>query len=47
VIINNNIAQVERIETDIFGNIIGENSILDTDIKINSIYDLDQIFGGA
>lgn len=47
VVINNNVAQVERIETDIFGNIIGENSILDTDIKISSIYDLDQIFGGA
>jgi hypothetical protein len=41
------VAQVERVETDIFGNIIGENTILDTNIEINSIYDLDQIFGGA
>ena len=35
------------LSTFVFGNIIGENSILDTDIKISSIYDLDQIFGGA
>lgn len=48
VIINNNFAQIERVQTDIFGNPIPDtDSELITNIKINSIYDLDQLFGGA
>ena len=46
VAINNNLAEIEKVEVNEIGTIVG-NPVIESNIVIDSIYSLDQLFGGA
>lgn len=46
VTINNNLAEVEKVEVNEIGVIVG-NPVIESDIVVDNIYSLDQLFGGA